>query len=485
MTDATGGIDAGMGSSIIWFRNDLRLADQAAVAVAAARGRVLPVYVLDDETPGPWALGGARRWWLHHSLLRLDADLKAKGARLVLARGRPEAVLPMLAAAVGAETVHALAHVEPYARDQEVAVAERLDLRLYPGVTLSPPGAVLTGSGKRYQVFTPFWRALSERMPPAPSSPAPDRLEMADGAPAGDRLEDWGLLPTKPDWAGGMRDSWTPGEAGAAARLSDFLDIAAGYDKGRNLPGHALTSRLSPHLAHGEVSPKQIWHALSDAIGARAMPYLREIDWRDFAYDLIDQYPAFPDVAHRPAFEAMPWTDVATDEGAVHLRAWQRGLTGYPIVDAGMRELWHTGWMHNRVRMIVASFLTKHLMIDWRAGERWFWDALVDADLPNNAAGWQWVAGSGVDAAPYFRIFAPVAQSQKFDPQGLYLRRWLPELARLPDSLIHAPWEAPPMLLTQAGVRLGRDYPLPLVDHKLARQRALDAYATIRGRHDD
>ncbi len=472
-----------MGSSIIWFRNDLRLTDQLAVATAASAGPVLPVYVLDDETPGMWTMGAARRWWLHHSLLRLDADLRAKGARLLLARGRPETVLPALADAVGTGVVHALSHVESYARDQEVAVAERLDLRLYHGLTLSPPGAVMTGNGKRYQVFTPFWRALSERMPPALPVPAPLRLEMVEGAPDGDCLDDWHLLPTRPDWAGGLRENWTPGEAGAIARLSAFLDVAAGYDKGRNLPGKALTSRLSPHLAHGEISPGQVWHALADEIGARAMPYLREIGWRDFAYELIDQYPAFPHKAHRPAFEAMPWTDISGGEGAAQLRAWQRGLTGYPIVDAGMRELWHTGWMHNRVRMIVASFLTKHLMIDWREGERWFWDTLVDADLPNNAAGWQWVAGSGVDAAPYFRIFAPVAQSEKFDPKGEYLRRWLPELARLPDSLIHAPWDAPPLMLAQAGVRLGRDYPLPLVDHKWARQRALDAYAAIRGGH--
>lgn len=469
-----------MATSIVWFRQDLRLEDQPALAAAAADGPFLPVYILDDSTAGPWAMGGAQRWWLHHSLTALQAALKDKGLPLYLARGRPEEILPPLAKAIGATKVHASAMVEPWARDQDVAVAEKLDLHLHSGQMLSPPGSALTGSGGRFLVFTPFWRSLQTLMPPSIPQAAPKKMQAPEKMPKGETLASWGLLPTKPNWAKGFAAHWQPGEAGAKAQLARFAKVVGQYEKGRDHPAEFLTSRLSPHLHFGELSIASAWHAIAKSkTGAGAAAWLRELGWRDFAHDLLDRFPDFPEAAHRPAFEAMPWTDVRKGAGKKLLQAWQRGQTGYPIVDAGMRELWQTGFMHNRVRMIVASFLTKHLMIDWREGERWFWDTLLDANLPNNAAGWQWVAGSGVDAAPYFRIFAPVSQSRKFDGAGVYLRRFLPELAKLSDADIHAPWEATPMALAAAAVVLGKDYPHPIVDHGFARTRALAAYKAL------
>ena len=461
-----------MSTQIVWFRNDLRLADQAAVRAAAATGPVVAVYVLDDATPGAWRTGAAQRWWLHHSLAALGTDLARMGGRLVLRRGVPGDVLADVAAATGATAFHALRQYEPWAKAQEAAVADRLDLHLHDGAYLAPPGAVTAGGGGRYRIFTPFWNALLRTMPPGDPAPAP--MVRFAAPPPSDDLGDWHLLPTRPDWSGGFA-VWTPGEAGAHAALDAFAANVHAYDVGRNLPGEALTSRLSPHLHHGEISVRHVWTALYGAAGEHALPYLREIGWRDFAVGLVDQFPDFADEPNRPAFARFPFRD-----DPAGLAAWQRGRTGYPIVDAGMRELWATGWMHNRVRMIAASFLTKHLLIDWRAGERWFWDTLVDADLGNNALGWQWIMGSGADSSPFNRIFSPVGQSMKFDAAGGYLRRWLPELAALPDAAIHAPWEAAPTTLAAAGVRLGETYPLPLVDHAEARARALAAYAAMR-----
>ncbi len=459
---------------IIWFRNDLRLADQAAVRAAAAAGPVAAVYVLDDETPGAWRIGAAQRWWLHHSLAALAADLEARGGRLRLARGRPATILARLADELGTTAVHALHHYEPWAQAQESAVEAVLDLILHDGAYLAPPGAVRTGSGGGYRIFTPFWNALQRLMPPPPPVPAPRDIAFAD-VPAGDDLADWHLLPTTPDWSGGF-GVWTPGEAGAHAALDRFAQVVADYEHGRNLPGEALTSRLSPHLHHGEVSPAAVWAAIDGAAGTGAAAYLREIGWRDFAVNLVDQFPDIAETPGRREFDRFPHRDDPAD-----LRAWRRGRTGYPIVDAGMRELWATGWMHNRVRMIASSFLVKHLLIDWRAGERWFWDCLVDADLGNNALGWQWIMGAGVDSSPFGRIFAPVGQSEKFDAAGSYIRTWVPELAKLPDAAIHAPWTASPAVLAAAEVELGRAYPRPIVDHAEARTRALAAYAASRG----
>jgi len=457
---------------IVWFRNDLRLNDHAAVRAAAAAGPMIAVYVLDDVSPGEWRTGAAQRWWLDHSLAALDADLRRMGGSLVLRRGIAAEVLGEVAAVAGTRAVHALRHYEPWAKAQQTAVAATLDLTLHDGATLVPPGAVTAGGGGRYRIFTPFWNALLKMMPPAPPQPAP-MIRFA-AAPRSDDLSDWHLLPTHPDWSGGF-DVWTPGEAGAHATLDAFAGNVHAYDEGRNIPGEALTSRLSPHLAHGEISPAQVWAALTSAAGDHALPFLREIGWRDFATETLDQFPAFADEPNRPAFARFPFRDAPGE-----FEAWRYGRTGYPIVDAGMRQLWATGWMHNRVRMIAASFLTKHLLIDWRAGERWFWDCLVDADLGNNALGWQWIMGSGVDSSPFNRIFTPVGQSEKFDARGSYIRRWVPELAALPDAAIHAPWTAPPMTLSAAGVRLGESYPAPIVDHAGARARALAAYEAIR-----
>ncbi|MDT7934550.1 MAG: deoxyribodipyrimidine photo-lyase [Sphingomonadaceae bacterium] len=457
---------------IVLFRQDLRVHDHAALVAAAAAGSVLPLFVLDDDTPGKWRTGSAGRWWLHHSVAALAAALQSLGARLVLLRGRAGPLVARLADELGAQ-VHAIKLHEPWAAIQEAEIGERLTL--HPGQTLSSPPAVLTKSGGRFRVFSPFWRALQEQMPPAPPKPAPKRLTMADHAPAGDLLEDWGLLPTHPNWAAEFADHWSPGEEGGRATLDRFTGLVAGYAEGRNLPAEPRTSALSPHLHWGEVSAAEVWHRVAAAAEPDiAEPFLREIGWRDFAIQALDAEPSSPDTPLSPKFARFPHRD-----DSAGLRAWQRGLTGYPIVDAGMRQLWRTGWMHNRVRMIASSFLVKHLLVDWRRGSEWFWDTLVDADLANNTLGWQWIMGSGYDAQPFFRIFEPVAQGRRHDPTGAYVRRWVPELAALPDSVIHAPWEASPLELEQAGVRLGETYPERVVEHGAARRRALEALGQL------
>lgn len=480
---------------IVWFRQDLRLSDNPALHHAAATGRpVLPVYVLDDVTPGAWTAGGATRWWLHHSLTHLSASLVACGASLLLLRGPGDVVIADLAERVGATEIVWNRCYEPFAIERDSRLKATLKGRVrttsFKAALLNEPWEVLTGQGTPYKVFTPYWRAALAVTVPGSPLPAPDRLTpyAGPGQPAGDALVDWALLPTRPDWAGGLRRTWTNGagvgEAAAAARLAQFLSQgAATYAAGRDIPGMDGTSRLSPHLHFGEISPRQIWHtarmagdAGSEHFKAQIDSFLREIGWREFCHSLLYHFPTLPERPLAPAFDAFPWT---RDDTA--LAAWQRGQTGYPIVDAGMRQLWTTGWMHNRVRMIAGSLLVKHLLLPWQAGEDWFWDTLVDADLANNAGGWQWIGGCGADAAPYFRVFNPVLQGQKFDPDGRYVRQWVPELKHMPDKYIHAPWTAPPMVLRGAGVTLGRDYPAPIIDHALGRQRALDAFATIRG----
>jgi deoxyribodipyrimidine photo-lyase len=447
---------------IVWFRRDLRLADQAALAAAAARGPVIPVYVLDDETPGERRMGGASRWWLHHSLASLDASLRDAGSRLILRRGRAAETLAALAEETGASSVHALHHYEPWWREAEADLTRRVELCLHHGNYLAPPGTVLTGSGTPYKIYTPFWRALLERMPPPEPQPALSRFAAPEHWPSSDKLEFWKLLPEKPNWAEGFAREWTPGEAGAAERLANFAGQASRYGSTRNLPSQEGTSRLSPHLHFGEISPAAVWHAVSERRGT-VSDFLVELGWRDFAQGLIAQFPDYGERPYSLRFARFPWR--SGSEVEVDLQAWQQGRTGYPIVDAGMRQLWATGWMHNRVRMIAASFLIKHLLIDWRAGERWFWDALVDADYANNATNWQWSAGSGVDAQMFMRIMAPLAQSPKFDAAG-YIRRWVPELAGLDDKAIHDPGAARPA-----------SYPEPLIEHRAARERALAAWA--------
>ena len=453
-------------STILWLRQDLRLSDHPALVAACSEGAVIPVYILDDETPGDRCMGGAQRWWLHHALTALSQAVAAKGGQLILRRGNCLAVLAELSAQTGATRVHAIRHYEPWWQHAEAEVAAELNLALHGGNHLAAPQTILTGGGTRYRVFTPWWRALLQQMPPPKPLAAPDRVETPTGI-ATDRLDDWNLLPTKPNWATGFGD-WQPGEEGARAAFRAFLPEIAGYDASRNLPSGQGISRLSPHLHFGEISSATIWHYATKAAGREAEPFLRQIGWRDYATNLIDQFPDYPQVNGKPAYDQMPWrSGPHADRDFV---AWTKGLTGYPIVDAGMRELWATGFMHNRVRMIAASFLIKHLLIDWRRGERWFWDTLLDADYAANGSNWQWVAGTGVDAPLFSRIMAPLSQSEKFDA-GDYVRRWVPELASLSDPYIHDPDEF--------GVR-PTAYPAKIIGHREARERALTAMRHTR-----
>jgi len=474
-----------MRPSIVWFRRDLRLSDHPALDAAVRRGgAVIPVFVWAPDEESPWPPGAASRWWLHHSLAALDADLRARGARLVLRAGPSGRALAALARETGANAVFWTSLVEPAAVARDAAVRESLEAigletHAAPPDLLFDPQAARSGAGRAYQVFTPWYAACLRLPPPEKPFPAPRHIPAPARWPASLNLASLGLLP-RTDWAGGLRETWTPGEAGARERLGRMLRKGLrDYSASRDMPARAGTSRLSPHLHWGEMGPRQIFHAVRESSGARpgtgAREFVRQLGWRDFAHYLLVHFPRTTDAPLRLAYRRFPWRHDADG-----LQAWQRGRTGYPIVDAGMRELWHTGWMHNRVRMIVASFLVKDLLLSWREGARWFWDTLVDADLANNTLGWQWAGGCGADAAPYFRIFNPVSQGERFDAGGAYVRRWVPELARLPADWIHRPWEAAPQVLRAAGVELGRTYPLPIVDHGAARRRALQALASLR-----
>ncbi|MFN2288765.1 MAG: deoxyribodipyrimidine photo-lyase [Chromatocurvus sp.] len=475
---------------IFWFRQDLRTVDLPGLNAAAATGRpVLALYILDDKTPGDWAPGGAARWWLHHSLAALAQDLRECGTELLLRRGGSAAVLNDIIAETGSDTVYCSRQYAPWAAQLEQSLhsdfeSRGIEFKRFPGHLMHEPGSVRTGAGDPFRVFTPFWRAcraLPE--PPEPKSLPADALWHTPLPQSGD-LADWGLLPREPDWAADWPNHWQPGAEGARQRLRRFLDEhLSGYADNRDFPGEPGTSRLSPHLHHGEISPRSVWHATREFTAEQpasrdaADKFLAELGWREFSYHLLAFFPEIPEKSFKTAFEEFPWSGTQAQ-----LKAWQRGQTGYPIVDAGMRELWATGYMHNRVRMVTASFLTKHLLIDWRAGERWFWDTLVDADLASNSAGWQWVAGSGADAAPYFRIFNPTTQGERFDPAGEYVRHWVPELRNVPDKHLHKPWDAPQAVLRDAGVELGDDYPEPIVEHRGAREAALAAYGHIKGK---
>ena len=465
-----------MAATLVWFRNDLRLADNPALIAGLGSGRaVVPVYVLDEETDGIRPPGAASRWWLHHSLQALDASLRALGSRLVLRRGPAERVLEDLAAECDASAIYWNRAYDQSTRERDARLKQAFNSRgvVAEGLKanlLFEPWEVRTVSDGSFKIFTAFWRACRALPSPGTPLPAPKVLPAPPEWPSGAKVADWRLEPTAPDWAGGLRASWTPGEAAAAARLATFLDGSlARYRQARDMPAVEATSRLSPHMAFGEISPRQIWRAATArGLSAATEKFLAELGWREFAYNLLFHHGDLGQRNFRPEFDAFPWVD---EDDA--LDAWRRGRTGYPIVDAGLRELWTTGWMHNRVRMIVASFLTKDLLIDWRAGERWFWDTLGDADPANNAAGWQWVAGSGADAAPYFRVFNPVLQGEKFDPNGDYVRRWVPELAGLPAETIHRPWTAATPLPPEI-------YPARIVDHAAARERALEAFRTLK-----
>ncbi len=459
-----------MKTIIIWLRRDLRLADQSAFAAAVESGAaVIPVFILDDETPKHRKMGGASRWWLHHSLKSLDTDLRNIGSRLILRRGNVGDVIPALVKETGAVAVHCIRHNEPWWRNAERALTADINLIRHDGNYLMPMGSVKTGSGGPFKIYTPFWRALSQHMPPPVPLPAPTALKAPESWPDSDNLNDWELLPVKPDWAGGMAQLWTPGVNGGLDKLSNFADKAKYYNEKRNFPSIDGTSFLSPHLHFGEISAAQAWHA-NMAAGGSAEVFLKEVVWREYAQNVILQYPDYGSKNARDNFDSFAWRDINQPDVARDLKAWQRGQTGYPIVDAGMRQLWATGWMHNRVRMIAASFLIKHLLIDWREGEKWFWDTLVDADYASNAVNWQWTAGTGVDSNMFVRIMAPLSQSEKFDADG-YIRRWVPELADLGAPYIHDPEEH--------GVRV-KDYPRKIIAHKAARERALAAYKDLK-----
>ena len=475
---------------IIWYRDDLRLADNRALAAAVATGQpLLAIYVFDDGSPGIRPLGGASRWWLYHSLAALAADLARLGTALHIYRGAAGVLVPKLATAADASAVFWSCRYGAAERAVDTAVKSALHGAGIAAESrndhlLVEPWEMKTKAGEPFKVFTPFWRTM--RALGDPPAPVGKTKRIVAGvpptAPKPIALDSLGLLPTKPDWAGGLRATWTPGEAGARKQLSQFIaKRLSGYADGRDRPDLPATSCLSPHLRFGEISPRQVWHAVARAAEDGYAPhgdaekFLSELGWREFSYHLLFHHPDLATANFDSRFDAFPWA-----KDAKALRAWQRGRTGYPIVDAGLRELWNTGVMHNRVRMIAASFLIKHLLVDWRQGEAWFWDTLVDADPANNPASWQWVAGSGADAAPYFRIFNPVLQGTKFDPEGTYVRRWVPELAQLSSKHIHQPWDAPDAALEAAGITLGGDYPYPIVALDEGRARALAAFDRIK-----
>jgi len=494
--------------SLVWFRQDLRPADNPALPAAIQRGAVVPVFIYTPDEESPWQPGGSSKWWLHQSLRALDGRLRELGSRLIIRRGPTLEALRLLAKETGAGAVFWNRRYEPavIARDAKVKEAlsgDGLIVEGFNAALLHEPWTIQNQSGRPFQVFTPFWKHCLARPDPAEPLPAPKHLPAPAKWPQSLRLDELELDP-KIHWADGMRAAWQPGEAGAAANLDRFLaKVFDDYTGQRNRPDVTATSRLSPHLHFGEISPRQIWHAVrrhaesgapvsdpahssslasrraggrrSEGEDWRASQFLAEVGWREFSHHLLYHFPHTPAEPLRANFKKFPWR-----KNAAFLEAWQKGRTGYPIVDAGMRELRATGWMHNRVRMIVASFLVKDLLLPWQAGAQWFWDTLVDADLAQNTFGWQWTAGCGADAAPYFRVFNPVSQGGKFDPRGDYVRRWCPELAKLPSGWIHQPHPAPPDILRAAGVEPGRTYPEPIVNHAIAREAALEAYARIK-----
>lgn len=478
-----------MSTAIVWFRRDLRLSDNPALVAGATHTRLIPLYIHDPQAEGEWGPGGATRWWLHHSLAALDSSLRTLGSQLIIREGDSGEILQALIEANGADHIYWNRCYEPALIARDSRLKEKLHqhgstVKSSNAALLYEPWQLLKADETPYKVFTPFWKRLQQRGMPPVAAGRPQQLPPLPAGLASLRPEQLQLLPTL-GWDAAFPRHWQPGETGAEQQLQHFIQAALhGYDEGRDLPSQPDTSRLSPHLHFGEISPRRIVEAITEQGHADTSPgllhnsesYLRQLAWREFAYYLLYHFPDTPTEPFNPRFGKFRWER----KRPAQLRAWQRGETGIPIVDAGMRELWQTGWMHNRVRMLAASLLTKNLLQHWHHGARWLHDTLVDADLAANSLGWQWVAGSGADAAPYFRIFNPVLQGEKFDKQGRYVRRWVPELAALPDKYLHRPWEAPVPVLADAGITLGRDYPRPIVDLKQSRQTALARYRELK-----
>lgn len=456
-----------MTKTIHWFRQDLRLADNPGLYQAAQQGKVLPLYIWEEGNDK----GAASKWWLHHSLASLDKSL---GGKLVLMKGDPLKILTELVAQYQIDHIHWNRCYEPWRIARDKKIKEKLGIcKSFNGSLLWEPWEIKKNDGTPYKVFTPFYKKGCLEAAPPRTPLATPKLDLIKAE--GVALKDLGLLP-KIGWDKALEPHWEFGEKGAQKRLSAFLeDGIQDYKEGRNYPAQDNVSRLSPYLHHGEISPHQVWHAVRHSGDDQNIEHFcSELGWREFSYALLYENPTLSSENLQKKFDAFPWV-----QDQKSLQAWQQGQTGIPLVDAGMRELWQTGYMHNRVRMVVASFLIKNLLIDWRKGEAWFWDCLVDADLANNSASWQWVAGSGADAAPYFRIFNPVTQGQKFDVNGEYTKKYVPELERMPLKYLFNPWEAPEKDLLKAGVRLGDTYPKPLVDLKKSRERALAAFKTL------
>jgi len=470
--------------AVVWFRQDLRLLDNPALYYAATEHRhIIPLYILDDTLPR--ALGGAQHWWLHHSLVALQNQLHELGAHLILRRGDPLEILSELSKEQSIAALYWNRCYEPaiIARDMEIKnklSAQGLQVKSYNGSLLHEPWQITNQQGNYFKIFTAYWKSCCQRAIDTNLLPIPPLKQKI--TLTGESLSSWNLLPSKPNWATGLQQTWQPGELQAQKMLDLFVTTKLkGYATQRDIPAENATSLLSPYLHFGEISLKQIWQAAKTAelfdssLVKDCERFLAELGWREFSYYLLYHFPKLSEKNYQKKFDQFAWSN-----NAKLLTCWQKGQTGFPIVDAGMRELWQTGYMHNRVRMIVASFLTKHLLIDWRLGAEWFLDTLIDADLANNSMNWQWVAGSGVDAAPYFRIFNPILQGEKFDPEGLYVRRWVPELVNLPDKYIHKPWLASTQLLQTVGLTLGVNYPNPIVEHAKARALALAKYKNLK-----
>jgi deoxyribodipyrimidine photo-lyase len=470
--------------TILWFRKDLRLADNSALTAAIEAGApVIPVFIWAPVEMGEWAPRGASKWWLHQALESLSEEWRVKGGNLVLRQGESLAVLRELIAETGAKRVCWNRRYESPAREIDAEIKRSLrevgvEVESFNSSLLNEPHTASTGGGNPYKVYTPYWKKVKDRKIEEIAQSDFEKMTFPDTYPQGAALESLELLPEK-QWYRKFDRYWEVTEAAAQKRLDAFLDQPVeNYNEARDIPGEVGTSSLSPYLHWGLIGPRQVMHALKakhDLRETGPMVYAKEIYWREFAYNVLYHFPKTPDAPLHEKYADFPW-----EPDADALKRWQHGQTGYPIVDAGMRQLYATGWMHNRVRMVVSSLLVKHLLQDWREGAKWFWDTLVDADLASNTLGWQWSAGCGADAAPYFRIFNPIMQGQKFDPEGDYVRKWVPEIAKIPNKYIHEPWETPTGILEYAGVELGKDYPRPIIDHKKGRERALAALETFK-----